>query len=948
MIEDSEGELPGEDIDELTGDGHENAVEQDYESELHTADEAYDTDKAMRDVYEAPEFPEEALYEDSDEYPDFPDDFPDYEPDDEPPHTGDNEQAEYLGPGRLEKKLSTQQLAYGLYCQQAGTSRSEYERLREVWQMGGDPDNPTMPLPKKLDTLKEHVKRQTPRLKMWRKRTSATTEKLASLPAQEKAKAQREGNIRRAWQYWYDSEDLVTRMLSAGVMRDKMHFGMAHYADESKEIYQSNAWGSSAMTTSGHFAHARSGDIILPGDIIKLMTSVDGFTRARVTFVGEDHRSSANIKGQVILTLQPVVSQEALRGMVLDIEFLHDKELVLLNQTFEAPESEIYERLAVTMDWTYDPDDECDDYEEKMQYRHIIRQQVDTEESKVVSIRFTNPTRADIELSHYGRPHLEAFEHTGDTPSLSLPLMLYIDDFGIYRTTHQAIKAFYLTPAAMSYKERRRLSNMFTLTLGPDGASFDDMMDNISEGMLSMHRGFYADINGTETYIRAFTICVAGDMPQAADSMGYLRFNVTKGCRACYCDQEDRGNLYYNTEENGRFHFDEEQIREEGYALRTKAQREEHFKRHGMKPGRPPIYKVAPTLNIIQGAGYDICHSEWRGIGRKLFQLFLDHMLTGAGAKAYVRALQICPFPPGWQRIQSPRNHMKSWSMSETAKAMIITPLVMRCYGSEDWLQEDFLAALESLRQRHDGLRRCNGAYQAMVMLLTWIAEGISKTGIHSTMLQVQQGDELIVRTRECFQFLVDCAEMAATGVEPPGDENSVSMNAPGVGQGDDAGIGSLDHDTTDEDEDSDHSMDSDSAYGSNSGHDNQSNHDNEDDPGPPGDTGEGEPAGRRKKRSRTYWQRLRCNPTIHVGLHIIDNIFEYGHLVNPMVLPMELYHSYVLTSYSLPYLVTSLLGQLQKNHGDTVVDTVVLRQSLIHRSYNTRPVSLSITRDEC
>jgi hypothetical protein len=79
--------------------------------------------------------------------------------------------------------------------------------------------------------------------------------------------------------------------------------------------------------------------------------------------------------------------------------------------------------------------------------------------------------------------------------------MLYIDDFGIYRTTHQAIKAFYLTLAAMSYKERRRLSNMFTLTLGPDGASFDDMMDNISEGMLSMHKGFYADINGTETYI---------------------------------------------------------------------------------------------------------------------------------------------------------------------------------------------------------------------------------------------------------------------------------------------------------------------------------------------------------------------------------------------------------------------------------------------------------------
>jgi hypothetical protein len=366
MIEDSEGELPNEVIDELTDNGHENALEQDHEEELYTADEAYNLDESMEDAYEAPDIPEEALYQDFEEYPEFPEDFPDYEPDNEPPPTGNNKQPEFLNPGRFEEKLTSRQLAHGLYCHQAAVSRSEYERLREVWEMGGDPDNPPMPLPKKLDTLKEHVKRQTPRLKMWRKRTSITAEKLPSMPAGEKARAQREGYTRKAWQYWYDPEDLVTRMLSASVTRNKMHFGLAHYVDEQKELYQSNAWGSSAMTTSGHFAHARSGDIILPGDVIRLMTSIEGFTKARVTFVGEDYRSNADIKGQVILTLQPVVSQEALRGVELDIEYLHDKELVLLNQTFEAPKSEIYERLSVTMDWTYDPDDECDDYEEKM------------------------------------------------------------------------------------------------------------------------------------------------------------------------------------------------------------------------------------------------------------------------------------------------------------------------------------------------------------------------------------------------------------------------------------------------------------------------------------------------------------------------------------------------------------------------------------------------------
>jgi hypothetical protein len=214
-----------------------------------------------------------------------------------------------------------------------------------------------------------------------------------------------------------------------------------------------------------------------------------------------------------------------------------------------------------------------------------------------------------------------------------------------------------------------------------------------------------------------------------------------------------------------------------------------------------------------------------------------------------------------------------------------------------------------------------------MVMLLRWIAEGISKTGTHSTILQVQEGDELVVRIRECFRFLVDCAEMAATGVEPPDDDNAVSMNAQETVEGDDTGTDHSDHDTSD-----------DSAYGSNSEHEGVSNDDDEGDSEPPGDADEGEPAGRRKRRGHTYWERLRCNPTMHVGLHIIDNIFEYGHLMNPMVLPMELYHSYVVPPRALSHLITSLLGQLQKNHGDTVV----LRQSLIDRSYITRRVSLS------
>ena len=41
--------------------------------------------------------------------------------------------------------------------------------------------------------------------------------------------------------------------------------------------------------------------------------------------------------------------------------------------------------------------------------------------------------------------------------------------FGIVRNTYRSLKGFYLTPASLPYAERRKESNMFTLTLGPHG-----------------------------------------------------------------------------------------------------------------------------------------------------------------------------------------------------------------------------------------------------------------------------------------------------------------------------------------------------------------------------------------------------------------------------------------------------------------------------------------------
>jgi hypothetical protein len=133
-------------------------------------------------------------------------------------------------------------------------------------------------------------------------------------------------------------------------------------------------------------------------------------------------------------------------------------------------------------------------------------------------------------VEYYGRDSIEAFASSPDAvQSLSLPFILFIVDFGMHRNMYRALKGFYFTPACLDYQERRKTFNEFTLTLGPHGAVYWDIIDKLEEGIGAL---------GKDTLVKAFPISLTGDMPQAADNSGFMRHNAVRGCRACYCTQD--------------------------------------------------------------------------------------------------------------------------------------------------------------------------------------------------------------------------------------------------------------------------------------------------------------------------------------------------------------------------------------------------------------------------
>ena len=80
------------------------------------------------------------------------------------------------------------------------------------------------------------------------------------------------------------------------------------------------------------------------------------------------------------------------------------------------------------------------------------------------------------------------------TSYVSLPYLLFVDDFGVHRNMYRGLQTFYLIPACLEYSERRKLANVFTATLGPHGASLDDVVEAFRRPVQDSDQGTALDV----------------------------------------------------------------------------------------------------------------------------------------------------------------------------------------------------------------------------------------------------------------------------------------------------------------------------------------------------------------------------------------------------------------------------------------------------------------------
>ena len=146
----------------------------------------------------------------------------------------------------------------------------------------------------------------------------------------------------------------------------------------------------------------------------------------------------------------------------------------------------------------------------------------------------SHPNRAELELSEFTRQHFVAKFDQSELPRISLPLLTFIDGFGLYRNMYRTLMGVYFIIAAFLSRERARWANVLPITLDSHGSNFADVVNALGDALQSLDAGEPLPIDRRQSCVCAFTLCYLGDMPQQNENSGSMSRNATHGCQFCF------------------------------------------------------------------------------------------------------------------------------------------------------------------------------------------------------------------------------------------------------------------------------------------------------------------------------------------------------------------------------------------------------------------------------
>ena len=128
-----------------------------------------------------------------------------------------------------------------------------------------------------------------------------------------------------------------------------------------------------------------------------------------------------------------------------------------------------------------------------MSRRYLVHWVYNLQTKDIRPIDLLSPIRIKLEIEAFGHEYL-ASQLVANVKSF--PIIIFIDDFKLYRNMYCSLTGVYAIPAALSTINRQKSSNAHTLTLGPHGSNFNMVLSCLQTSLRALDCGKLVEING--------------------------------------------------------------------------------------------------------------------------------------------------------------------------------------------------------------------------------------------------------------------------------------------------------------------------------------------------------------------------------------------------------------------------------------------------------------------
>ena len=101
---------------------------------------------------------------------------------------------------------------------------------------------------------------------------------------------------------------------------------------------------------------------------------------------------------------------------------------------------------------------------------------------------------------------------------MSVPVLIFIDGFGLYRNTQRSLMGIYDIMASMNAQDRNRRQNVLPITIGPHGSNLENVIIAL-QSLVSLDESLPLIVNSVETTVCVFTLAYIGDMVRVASQV---------------------------------------------------------------------------------------------------------------------------------------------------------------------------------------------------------------------------------------------------------------------------------------------------------------------------------------------------------------------------------------------------------------------------------------------